>query len=201
MNETDEQQNVNDPTAEGQADTSSVTEENDAVRDDMLEIPDVETEVALMKDQLLRALAEAENVRRRAARDKEDALKYSISSFARDLLAVADNLQRALETLSDDKTEELSSEVKSFLEGVIMTEKELLNVFEKHGIKKITPLGEKFDHGFHQAMLEMESNEHPAGTVVQLMQAGYILNDRLLRPALVGVAKASEDKEEQVEDN
>jgi len=158
---------------------------------------DVETEVSLMKDQLLRALAEAENVRRRAALDREEALKYSISNFARDLLAVADNLRRAMDHLPKANTNELSDELKALVEGVEMTEKELLSAFEKHGIKKITPVGEQFNHDLHQAMFEVETDEHDPGVIVELMQSGYVIHDRLLRPAMVGVAKKPGEKKKE----
>lgn len=147
----------------------------------------VENEIALMKDQLLRAMAEAENVRRRAARDKEDALKYSVSNFARDILAVSDNLRRAIEAIPD---KEISESIKAFVEGVEMTERELHNIMEKYGIKKIMPeIGEKFDAAFHQAMFEVPTAEHEPGKVMNVMQPGYKIHDRLLRPAMVGVSK------------
>ncbi len=165
--------------------------------EDVPESPDVETEVSLMKDQLLRALAEAENVRRRAALDREEALKYSISNFARELLAVADNLRRAMDHLPKESTNQLSDEMKALVEGVEMTEKELLSAFEKHGIKKVTPMGEKFNHDLHQAMFEIETDEHEPGIIVELMQSGYVIHDRLLRPAMVGVAKKLGEKKEE----
>lgn len=147
---------------------------------------DVETEIAEIKDQLLRALAETENVRRRAAQDKEDALKYGTTHFARDMLSIADNLRRALEHV--DK-QALPDSLKPFIEGVEITEKELLTVFERHGIKKVDPLGEKFDSHLHQAMLEQDSETYAPGTVVNVMQAGYTIHGRLLRPAMVTVSK------------
>ena len=145
------------------------------------------SENAELKDRLLRAVAEAENVRRRSERDKADASAYSIAGFARDILSVSDNLRRALDAVSDEAKE--SDDVKSFVEGVELTERELLNSLEKHGIKKLEPKGEAFDHNLHQAMFEVEDPSQPAGTVVQVVQAGYIIRDRLLRPAMVGVAK------------
>jgi len=144
-------------------------------------------ENADLKDKLLRALAEAENVRRRAERDKADTAKYAVTGFARDLLAVGDNLRRALDSLPEDKRQDES--LNAFLTGIEMTEKDLLNTFEKHGIRPVNPLGEKFDHNFHQAMFEVESPDDAPGTVVQVVQTGYVINDRLLRPAMVGVAK------------
>lgn len=142
-----------------------------------------------LKDQLLRALAEAENTRRRAQKECEDAKKYAITSFARELLVVADNLRRALDAIQGEKVEDLPTDLKSLVEGVEITEKELLAIFEKHKVKKISPKGKPFDHEYHHAMFEVETNEHPAGTVVEVMQDGYALEGRLLRPALVGVAK------------
>jgi molecular chaperone GrpE len=147
----------------------------------------LEAEVAELKDRSLRALAEAENTRRRAERDRADAQKYAVSGFARDLLGAADNLRRALDSLPasearDDKT-------RSLLEGVAATERELLGAFERNGLKRIDPKGEKFDHNFHQAIFEAENTGQPVGTIVEVLQPGYVLHDRLLRPAMVGVAK------------
>ena len=147
---------------------------------------DVESEIATMKDQLLRALAEAENVRKRAAQDKEEALKYGVSAFARDMISICDNLRRALDHVEKD---EMSDSMKAFVEGVELTESELLSAFEKHGIQKVDPLGETFDSNLHQAMFEQESEEYEPGTVMQVMQPGYTIHDRLLKPAMVGVAK------------
>ncbi len=146
-------------------------------------------EAASLKDQLLRALAETENVRRRAARDKEDAAKFAMAGFAREMLAVADNLGRALEAISPEALEK-DEALKSLYDGVQATARQLDTAFEKQAIKKITPLGEKFDSNLHQAMFEVPGTDQPGGTVVQVLQAGYTLNDRLLRPAMVGVAKA-----------
>jgi molecular chaperone GrpE len=149
---------------------------------------DLAAEVAELKDKLLRALAEAENVRRRAERERQDVAQYAIVSFARDLLAVSDNLRRALEHAPPP--EETSGAVKLLVEGVDLTEKELLRVLEKHGVKRIEPVkGDKFDHNFHQAMFEVPTTDQPKGAIVQVMQAGYVLHDRLLRPAMVGIAK------------
>ena len=151
-------------------------------------IAELEAEVAKFKDQALRALAEQENVRRRAQRDREDALKFATSNFAKDLVTVADNLRRAIDSVPEAQAagDEL---LKGLLSGVSATERELLGAFEKHGIRKLDPLGDKFDHNFHQAIFELENTGKPAGTVVQVLQAGYTLHDRLLREAMVGVAK------------
>ena len=148
----------------------------------------VEAELAETKDRLLRALAETENARRRFQREREDALKYGIAGFAKDLLSPVDNLRRALESLPE--TEVSDPRVKSLLEGVAATERELMGAFERNGLKRIDPKGQRFDHNFHQAIFEAERADVPAGTVIEVLQPGYVLHDRLLRPAMVGVAKA-----------
>jgi molecular chaperone GrpE len=147
-------------------------------------------ELATTKERLLRALAETENLRRRAAREVEEAHKYAITGFARELLEVADNLSRALASIPPHAREQ-SGLVGSVADGVALTEKSLLAAFERHQIAKVVPeLGQRFDHNRHQAMLEIETADHPPGTIAQVMQPGYVIADRLLRPALVGVAKA-----------
>jgi molecular chaperone GrpE len=148
----------------------------------------LEGEVASLKDQLLRAMAETENVRRRAQREREDSAKYAAAPVVKDLLGVADNLQRALESLPEALAAE-NEQIGSLRLGVEMTRKELLAVFERHNIRTIDPLGEKLDPHFHEAMFEIEDPSQPAGTVVQVIQAGYRLYDRLLRPARVGISK------------
>jgi molecular chaperone GrpE len=146
-------------------------------------------EAAEFKDRLLRTLAEMENLRRRTERETRDARQYAVANFARDLLAVADNMQRALDTLSADFRDQADPVVKSHIEGVELTERELVKVMEKHGITKFEPKGQKFDPNVHQAMLEVPDPSVPSGTVVQVMQPGYMIADRVLRPALVGVSK------------
>ena len=147
---------------------------------------ELEAELAATKERLLRALAETENLRRRAAREVEEAHKYAITGFARELLEVADNLSRALTSIPPRAREEIEF-VRSLADGVALTEKTLLASFERHQIAKVVPeLGSRFDHNRHQAMLEIETSEHPPGTVAQVMQPGYVIADRLLRPALVG---------------
>lgn len=145
-------------------------------------------EAAQLKDQLLRALAEAENVRRRAQREREDAAKYAIANFARDVLQVSDNLHRALEAIPAAALAE-DEALKNLHEGVTATERQLDAALERQQVKRIWPMGEKFDANLHQAMFEVPTFDHAPGTVVQVMQAGYLIHDRLLRPALVGVAK------------
>ena len=147
----------------------------------------LEAELAEQKDHLLRALAETENVRRRAQREREDALKYAVSGFAKELLSVADNLRRALDSLPASEVRD--ERTRGLLAGVAATERELLSVFERHGIQRIDPDGERFDHNLHQAIFEAERPGKPGGTIIEVLQPGYVLHDRLLRPAMVGVAK------------
>ncbi len=158
----------------------------------------LEAELAEYKDRLLRALAETENIRRRAERERADTQKYAVGGFARDLLAPADNLRRALDSVP--MTEARDDKTRSLLEGVAATERELLSVFERHGLKRIDPSGERFDHNLHQAIFEAENTGQPAGTVVQVLQPGYVLHDRLLRPAMVGVAKGAPAPAEGTDD-
>src|SRR5262252_640724 len=141
------------------------------------------------KDKLLRSLAEMENMRRRTERQVTDAREYGITAFARDVLAVADNMGRALSAIDPQLRETADAGLKSLLEGVELTERELLKVLEKHGVKKFDPIGEKFDPNLHQAMYEIPDPSQPAGTVAKVVQAGYMIGERVLRPALVGVAK------------
>jgi molecular chaperone GrpE len=141
------------------------------------------------KDKLLRVLAEMENLRRRTDREIADTRTYGISTFARDILAVADSMERALQALDAKIRENADASAKALLDGVELTERELHKVLEKHGVKKLEPLGEKFDPNLHQAMFEMQDPSRPAGTVAQVVQPGYKIGERILRPALVAVAK------------
>jgi len=152
----------------------------------------LEADLAQFRDKHLRALAEIENVRRRGEKEKADALKYAATSFAKDILGVADNLRRAIEAVPDEAVEE-GGPIKTLIEGVELTEKELLSIFERHGIKPIAAEGERFDHNLHQAMMEVPDTGKPSGTVVRVLQGGYTIHDRLLRPAMVGVAKGPSD--------
>ncbi|SOC17092.1 nucleotide exchange factor GrpE [Thalassospira xiamenensis] len=150
-------------------------------------VAELEAEVAELKDRLLRAAAEVENTRRRAKKDVEDASNYAVTKFARDLLDVGDNLRRALEAAGNDANADPA--MKTLIDGVEMTEKSLLKAFEQNGIEKLEPLGEKLDPNQHQAVFEMPNPAYPDGHVAQVMQAGYVLKGRLLRPAMVGVTK------------
>ncbi|MCP5367293.1 MAG: nucleotide exchange factor GrpE [Hyphomicrobiales bacterium] len=160
----------------------------DAAAELAMRVPELEAEVAELKDRLLRAMAETENVRRRAARDREDASKYAIANFAREVLGVADNLRRALDSVDAD-TRAGNEALETLAVGVEMTERELLASMERVGIRPIEAMGKRFDHNFHEAMFEIEDPSQPAGTVLQELQAGYMLGERLLRPSRVGVSK------------
>lgn len=158
----------------------------------------LEVELAEVKDQLLRARAETENVRRRAQREKEDAGKYGIASFAREILSVSDNLGRALSSERADEEKQANADLSppellerfaNFIEGVQMTETALQKTFERIGIIKIDPVGQPFDPKLHHAMFEVEDLNQPAGTVLQVIEAGYVLHERLLREAKVGVTR------------
>ena len=147
-----------------------------------------EQQVEELNDKLLRALAEAENVRRRAEREKLNAAKYAITNFAREVLGVADNMKRAMASV-DSEARKKDPALEQLMVGLEMTEREMLSTFERFGIKPIEAMGEKFDHNLHEAMFELDDTSKPAGTVMQVVEAGYVLNDRLLRPAKVGVSK------------
>jgi molecular chaperone GrpE len=151
----------------------------------------LEGEVTGLKDQLLRTLAEMENLRRRTEREIADTRAYAVANFARDVLSVGDNLARALGALPAEAREGAEASVTALLEGVEMTERELLKTLEKHGVSKVDPAGQKFDPNFHQAMFEVPTDDVPGGTVVQVVQSGYKIGDRVLRPALVGVGRAT----------
>jgi molecular chaperone GrpE len=142
------------------------------------------------KDKLLRTLAEMENLRKRTEREVSDARTYAVSGFARDVLAVADNMHRALEAIGPEARAQ-SDDMKTLIEGIELTERELHKVLQKNGVRKFTPEGEKFDPNLHEAMYEVPTPDLPAGHVAQVMQAGYMLGERVLRPAMVGVSKGA----------
>lgn len=152
-------------------------------------IATLEAQVADLRDRFLRAVAEGENIRKRAERDVADARAYGISSFARDVLGVADNLARTIEHVSAEARASADPSLKALLEGVEITERDLQMILQKNGVKPINPMGEKFDPHFHQAMFEVPDSGRPQGTVVQVIQAGYAIGERVLRPAMVGVAR------------
>lgn len=171
---------TNPPSGENEAPQASSDQERVAV---------LAAEVTRLKDQALRAMAEAENTRRRAQREIEDNTRFALTNFSRDLLSVADNLRRALDSVTPE-ARQADDHLEKLCAGVELTERELASIFERAGIRRVDPLGQPFDHNFHQAVFQLESAEHAPGTVAQVLQAGYVLNGRLLRPAMVGVAKA-----------
>jgi molecular chaperone GrpE len=146
-------------------------------------------EAADARDKMLRTLAEMENLRKRTSREVADARVYGITGFARDVLEIADNLQRALDAVPAEAKAAADPGLQALIEGVELTERSLLNALEKNGVKKFDPSGEKFDPNFQQAMYEVPDPSVPSGTVVQVVQAGYMIGDRVLRPALVAVSK------------
>ncbi|MGC2775385.1 MAG: nucleotide exchange factor GrpE [Bradyrhizobium sp.] len=146
-------------------------------------------EAAEARDKMLRTLAEMENLRKRTAREVADARLYAITGFARDVLDIADNLQRALDAVPAETRDNADAGLKALIEGVELTERSLLNTLEKNGVKKFDPAGQKFDPNFQQAMYEVPDASVPSGTVVQVVQAGFMIGERILRPALVGVSK------------
>lgn len=164
-----------------------------AVSDDAL--AKAQAEVAELKDRLLRQAADTENLRKRLDREKEDAIKFASGKFARDILSVADNLRRALENIP--KEAETSEPVQNLVAGIEATERELLAVFERHGIARIDPKGQRFDPNLHQAMFEIEDPAVAAGTVLQVIAAGYVQQGRLLRAAMVGVSKGGPQPDAQ----
>ncbi len=180
-----------------QAAAGDVKGAQDTASDETAEAPDQPSELELaygevadLKDKLLRAMAETENVRRRSERDKADSRKYAVADFARDMLAVSDNLQRALGAVSGEARGD-NPELAQLLEGVELTRKEMLGYFEKHGIREVDPMGEKLDPNLHQAVVQLDDPNAAHGTIVQVMQPGYVIHDRLLRAAMVGVAKGA----------
>jgi len=202
-------QNSSDDDVEQSADEKSINEgQNDISEDDdsdsdLPSYEELSLKVDEVKDQLLRTVAESENARRRMEREKADLSKYAVTNFARSILSVADNLNRALESVTQEARKN-NEELNNLVMGIEMTSKELDSVYEKFEIKPIDALGKKFDHNLHQAMFEIDDPETPEGIVVQQVQKGYTILDRLLRPAMVGVSKGgpvanSETEPENIE--
>jgi molecular chaperone GrpE len=193
-----------DPTARQDAAADSGEMASDAQTPEL--VPAAQVTAALeaaaeFKDKLLRTLAEMENLRKRTEREVADARQYAIANFSRDVLAVADNMHRALEAIDSELRDSTDSKMKSLVEGVELTERELMKVLERNGVKKFSPLGEKFDPNLHQAMYEVPDTDAPPGSVAQVIQAGYMLGDRVLRPALVAIAKANKAPSASANDN
>lgn len=157
-----------------------------------LRIAELEAQIAKLKDQWARAAAEADNIRKRAERDQQETAKYAASNFARDVLNVLENVMRAAESITPEKRAE-SELLKTVGEGMDMTVEELQTILTRQGVKRIDPLGTKFDHNLHQAVVQVDHPDAEPGTVVQVVQAGYVMHDRLLKPAMVAVAKANSD--------
>jgi molecular chaperone GrpE len=151
-------------------------------------VAELEAERTDLRDKLLRTLADMENLRRRTEREATDARTYAVTSFARDMLTVADNIRRALESAPQGEGQ-TDGALKALIEGIELTERDLLKTLERHGVKRLDPEGSKFDPNMHQAMFEVPNDTVPAGTVIQVIQTGYAIGERVLRPALVGVAK------------
>ena len=178
-----------EPAVEGVAATESEPgDDGAALAEAQDRIAALEAETAKLKDQALRALAETENIRRRSEREREDTAKFAISSFAKSLLDAADNMRRAIDAVPAEAVEQ-DQALATLMDGVAATERQLMAAFERNGITRIEPVGEVFDPNFHQAMFELPGSGKPAGTIIQVIQPGYVLQGRLLRPAMVGVAK------------
>ncbi|SHL29024.1 nucleotide exchange factor GrpE [Roseibium suaedae] len=187
---TDENNTPVDQEPEAAAAAAENASQAEAAGEDALDpIAVLKAENSDLKDRALRTMAEMENLRRRTEKEIKDTRVYAVSSFARDMLSVSDNLRRALDSVPEELRTAIDDGIKALIEGVEMTERDLLSQLEKHGVKKLQPEGQKFDPNFHQAMFEVPNPNVPNNTVVQVVQAGYQIGDRVLRPAMVGVAK------------
>jgi molecular chaperone GrpE len=187
-----EEQDLENPTSEKE---EQVSEEAEISPEDLIE--KLNEEITSLKDQRLRAIAELENYRKRAEKDQSDALKYGISNFAKEIINIRDNIERAQSSISDEAKN--NEAIKSVIEGIDLIAQSVVSTFEKIGIKKIESLNEKFDHNLHQAMMEIENEELEPGTIVQELIPGYTLHDRLLRPAMVGVSKKLKKNEDNAD--
>jgi len=190
-----------EPPVEKEVDENEKFDSSEDIQDHKDEIVlELEQKVIDLKDQLMRSLADGENLRKRTQKDVEHAKKYSHISFIKELVSSVDNLQRALQSIPED-TSSLPEPIKNLIVGLEIVEKEVISTLEKHNVKQINPLGEKFDYNFHQAMFEVVTNESDPGTVVEVSQKGYLLYDRLVRPAMVGIAKKidAEDTEKKTD--
>ena len=193
-----EEQDLENPTLEKEEQVSEEPkdqEEAEISPEDLIE--KLNEEITDLKDQRLRAIAELENFRKRAEKDQSDALKYGISNFAKEIINIRDNIERAQSSISDEAKN--NEAIKSVIEGIDLIAQSVVSTFEKIGIKKIDSLNEKFDHNLHQAMMEIENEELEPGTIVQELIPGYTLHDRLLRPAMVGVSKKSKKNEDNTD--
>ena len=196
-NKKTEEQDLETPTSETKEQASEQDQETENVETSEDIIDKLNEEISSLKDQRLRAIAELENFRKRAEKDQSDALKYGISNFAKEIINIRDNIERAQSSISDEAKN--NEAIKSVIEGIDLIAQSVVSTFEKIGIKKIESLNEKFDHNLHQAMMEIENEELEPGTIVQELIPGYILHDRLLRPAMVGVSKKSKKNDDNAD--
>ena len=195
-----EEQDLENPTSEKEEQVSESPkekEEEEIAPVDLIE--KLNEEITDLKDQRLRAIAELENFRKRAEKDQSDALKYGISNFAKEIINIRDNIERAQSSISEEAKN--NEAIKSVIEGIDLIAQSVVSTFEKIGIKKIESLNEKFDHNLHQAMMEIEDDDLEPGTIVQELIPGYTLHDRLLRPAMVGVSKKTKKNDDTYENS
>ena len=194
-----EEQDLENPTSEKeeQLSESPKEKEKEVSQEDLIE--KLNEEISGLKDQRLRAIAELENFRKRAEKDQSDALKYGISNFAKEIINIRDNIERAQSSISEEAKN--NEAIKSVIEGIDLIAQSVVSTFEKIGIKKIESLNEKFDHNLHQAMMEIENDDLEPGTIVQELIPGYTLHDRLLRPAMVGVSKKTKKNDDTDENS
>ena len=194
-----EEQDLENPTSEKeeQVSESPKEKEEEVSPEDLIE--KLNEEISGLKDQRLRAIAELENFRKRAEKDQSDALKYGISNFAKEIVNIRDNIERAQSSISEEAKN--NEAIKSVIEGIDLIAQSVVSTFEKIGIKKIESLNEKFDHNLHQAMMEIEDDDLEPGTIVQELIPGYTLHDRLLRPAMVGVSKKTKKNDDTAENS
>ena len=193
-----EEQDLENQTSETEEQVSEEVKEKEETEispEDLIE--KLNEDITSLKDQRLRAIAELENFRKRAEKDQSDALKYGISNFAKEIINIRDNIERAQSSISEEAKN--NEAIKSVIEGIDLIAQSVITTFEKIGIKKIESLNEKFDHNLHQAMMEIENDDLKPGTIVQELIPGYTLHDRLLRPAMVGVSKKKKKDKEIVD--
>ena len=186
-NKKTEEQDLETPTSETKEQASEQDQETEKVETSEDIIDKLNEEISSLKDQRLRAIAELENFRKRAEKDQSDALKYGISNFAKEIINISDNIERAQSSIPEEAKN--NETIKPVIEGIDLIAQSVVTTFEKIGIKKIESFNEKFDHNLHQAMMEIENDDLEPGTIVQELIPGYRLHDRLLRPAMVGVSK------------
>ena len=203
--ENSQQEEIKEPDSEnieseeGNHDSQENTNEEETSEDENIDEENLEKEIETLKEEKIRLLAEMENLRKRFEREKVETIKFGSINLARDILSPGDNLERALDALPEDENH--SESIKNLIDGLKMVLKEYKSSLEKHGVKKIETLNQKFDHNFHQAMMEVENNDVEEGTVVQEVQSGYIMHDRLLRAAMVGVSKKPTLKTEELKED